>query len=1595
MEYRRQVQPPGTRHGLESNDENHSLFDFPPSFTPTDRSSRPSRAGRSKISYERAQSAARHATKHNFPFPSSISIQKSATPSSEKRSPTASPSERELRTGEYRQENSPNRHKYDSEMDQHHSAGQTFFLRNRLSEAVDSYSHAIRAGLDELKHRNEMLSRLGRGRDIDCDRKEDSISIELGEAIAKVHFDMAHALEVCGKYSDAKEEYSNGIGLLQNTCHKRSGDEMLKRAFKNVSRMESGMDVEDQRVVLHEDLESAMRKIENSSTVNAKESARVNAMGCIKRLLRLEREAMGEQCYAVAKLKLKLAKLKCECGELDNGLDDAESAIKTLKSVLGTRHALVGASCSFAASAYEKRVSVISGVPSTCAKAIEGLTVDSKVMINRALELYADTLEPMQFKYNEEDSLIRPDVGEVFHKIGRLYAKKSNHASALDAYHRSLELIGPSYQSFHSDAAFVWHDLAQLHLASSEFQDAINAADKSTEMARKVSRSSSKTKNDRIETLAVWNLQIAGDAYSASNRYDDANRSYQNALTELKRAQSNSNSSRSYSLGPLEESRLRKRIGMTLLKQGKTDDAKVSLIDALRVMRLDRDSERSPEMPVLMADIGAIHLKTHDYSAALAVLRPCLKLYADQGKSDYSTEVQNAQDLFKRAQAQSSGRLDDSEQDSFNRHRLKPPQVRNTATATPRTQVTATTLPSTNLSSNQSCMSPRQLEVVFEPGYSPSSGGRENELSDQLKQANSEIARLKEAHKTELSRLKETFTASARDKDLNLSSELDRAKSEIARLKENEATKLREAHAVDNRDEEVKSLSSQLDKKITELARVKETHARDAVLLQEAENRLKQVEVERAQAVDIAVAKAKSEMVTEMETLRKELSVAESSYQQILQAIDEEKEVLGKSYDGKIRELMNENSKLADLKEQNKKVTQENGLLKYDNRSLRGEKEALCNEVAALKQKLEEKSNEKSNEAVTAEKLRKAELELESEKRRRAILEATLDKDESRQFPMPGYPMFGYPPMPMNYDRSDKKAKLLEVDLAAERENNEVLEKNVSELNAALEQERTALQSQRESLTATHEREMNEVFLELKKKEDDIAELSDIASQFHSVVDELAETKELLDTKSKLADAYDQEHTLLVQTREELANEKNTSASLKAELNEKTQEHSELVDQHQRMKKLHDDVATYYEAEIEQLKTAKIGIAQALEVKLSVIKEMESTHQHEIDQLEKAKEESLSKSSQLKNALQELQEVSAAKEEAEQEIRDLKQLAEEKHEEFIEVLANNEALCSDVEGLRALSEKSDEELNEAKDTIKSLIADNSNLEIEMDRLQGKLSDIQQENAAYEEQFADLERVLDQMDSKLMAAEDALHEKENALKEAQESLASIQRDVDAREKDADMLYEKHSELESSLNRIISSVVQKFENLLPQADAADEPMESLEEKKIRITTLVTLISNQIRDKDRQIEEVNFDMSNALRELDTLETKYKQARVDLAAAMDACKNEQQLASDYDELMRYCADLENSVAESRGLGDQIHKLQQERKSHQEEISGLKEAIDQHVEALKVAEEQRDVFQSRLKEAVDDLEELEHERNELRSDLEKTYTESAKLESS
>ena len=51
--------------------------------------------------------------------------------------------------------------------------------------------------------------------------------------------------------------------------------------------------------------------------------------------MHIKRNALGEHSYGHAKLRLKLAKAKCESGDIKGGLHDADSAAKTLRWYLG------------------------------------------------------------------------------------------------------------------------------------------------------------------------------------------------------------------------------------------------------------------------------------------------------------------------------------------------------------------------------------------------------------------------------------------------------------------------------------------------------------------------------------------------------------------------------------------------------------------------------------------------------------------------------------------------------------------------------------------------------------------------------------------------------------------------------------------------------------------------------------------------------------------------------------------------------------------------------------------------------------------------------------------------------------------------------------------------------------------------------------------------------------------------------------------------------------------------------------------------------------------------------------------------------------
>ena len=197
----------------------------------------------------------------------------------------------------------------------------------------------------------------------------------------------------------------------------------------------------------------------------------------------------------------------------------------------------MGAASLFVAAVYEKRATTMHDrIKSKFWGEEIQLTPECKSMIAKALEWYADALGPMKFKYDRDDrdvvededecnystTVIQPDVGDTFYKIAKLYTKRGGYASAVDACHRALEAYGVTdidpidaittktslYHNFHPDAAFVWHDLASLHLKTKAYNNAVCAAERAVESSRHVLKSSHCGKS--IEELPSLEFQIAG-----------------------------------------------------------------------------------------------------------------------------------------------------------------------------------------------------------------------------------------------------------------------------------------------------------------------------------------------------------------------------------------------------------------------------------------------------------------------------------------------------------------------------------------------------------------------------------------------------------------------------------------------------------------------------------------------------------------------------------------------------------------------------------------------------------------------------------------------------------------------------------------------------------------------------------------------------------------------------------------------------------------------------------------------------------------------------------------------------------------------------
>lgn len=1511
---------PATYADDDGDDEqNPAVFDFPLPF------------GDEKKASKKTPKQQQHPDEKH-PYPASISIhldaESSGSPIHEHRSPTTSPGDRGKRSPkkrkETRQPNSPTRDSNDnahkdersSELQKYHENGRKQFLCNHLAEAVDSYTHAIRAGLEEMTHRKEMMDRMSTKH-----QDRDIFTIESGEAVAQVHLDLAFALEIAGKYAESAEELSNGRGMLKHTCNKKR-DTRIRDCMKNMERMERAMAVEDERRKQRSKMEAALNKVEACANEEEKDAARKKAIGTIKQLLRIERDSLGEQSYAVAKLKLKIAKVRYDGNDLEGALEDAEAAIKTLRHVLGANHTLVGAACLFAATVNEKLVSILSSSEVTDPKPIsKGMASECKSKIKRALELFAAALEPLKQKYNTmsggDKTKVQPELGDVFHRIGRLYGKEGSYMSAVDAYQNSLERYNASsvrkttkQKGFHSDAVIVWHDLACLHLTMSKNHDAVYAAGKSTELARMITKLNSSTS---LVAAQVSSYQVAGDAYAAMKRHDDATRSYQEALHAFKKARTNSRTKKSFS--SMEEADILKKIGNSLLNEEKTSEGKKNLLDALKCLRSDKKGSNSPALPMLLSNIGNAHIRCGEYTEAMKMLRSCLKCYSDQGLSDRSPEVVRAKQLYKEAQH------------GPNHQQYESPIPEYPSTPSPqRTVSTHTTEQSTVYSSNAS------------GGYS---GATLNSVQDQLQ-----------------SLLEQLQLTAGNSTQSPMSPEISHLTSphshhQILKPSEIPPRDLNEMeHETYGQIEQVESLIKRLQTRVQQ-------GADESEYLQEKKRERVLATVDRRIAAEDASKSAEqiANLEAELKSVRNELNASESSYQRLMKVIDETKEnmrvtheIEKKSLEREITSLRQQQKdtaakgnsithKFSDeitflqqeihrLKDQNTCSSEEIALLKSENRTLQAENDASASEIISLNEAIETlKSEAHQSSNGSAAEMKKLEYELKQERSRRMILEASIEKDyETRGGGGRGYaynPMmpFGYPPMQLG---PDKTLKTLEIDLATERANKEMLEGIVKDLTATHKEEVDELTRQLKDMPSMsmqleeHERQNDVLSKELGKSklereslqeqlEDTLNELSDVKGRLLQTSCELSS---LMEEKSGLIDAYDAEHDALEFTKKELAETLNalseTQAELKAEMElsrASAEEKDDLADKLDCLKNEFKEAIALFQTEIEDARQMR--------------EESETSYVREIGMMKSDQNEFFTKKNkELDDTRQHLKNVLAELEEAEE---------------------GRDALQTEVEKLETVLEKTRHELEvNTEELVKA--------SEEVDKLRESCDEA--ESAATEQQ-TDQDKKMYELESSLRQAEDTIKDLEDNRNELKSRLTTIIGESDA----------KKEQVKSAL-QVLKKIVLAFDI------EVDESLNDDDDTLLHVIS--SNIESVVESKNKELKAAEWNLSNTVNELDILEKKHQKLKVELTEISDLRAEHNELLQEYKQLSKDLleANVEKEEAQERC---ELHK------------SRLKDAVDD----LEELEYERDELKEDLDQAFEDSAKVEQSLRDMIGALE------------
>jgi len=530
-----------------------------------------------------------------------------------------------------------------------------FLARGRNEEALKTLTAALKRARSDTNHAKQMLDDHYYQKECTHDSKkskqrktrfeEDEIEDELKGNLQDSASELADIINNIGvvhemnfNFQGALASFHEALDVYRNICHRyeNSGDPDVDRTVNNIMQLSIALRSQNKRQELHQEAEELGTEIISITDVHVRTQLRMEQLNILMCVLDVEIESLGRTHPAVGYSLIKKGTLHLEMMHIDMAIKDFREAIAILRKGLGPIHPDVGIALKSLADIFNY----------SC----PGDRRDDK---NTALALYEESLIPFRESYGN----VHSNLGLTYNSIGIIHCMNGDTELAIEAFYNALAGYGVRSKGDEEakgqsrpDVFFVWLNVGDLHMDSTEWQLALRSyqkahsaykslGEKEKSFLKKIGPKmlmrpampfSKSVYFDDNESLLASVLQNIGKAQSILHQYGKAIETLEEALRihqviEMRGNGLGASTSR-------DVARLLENLGEVHMACGNLTSAKEHYVKSLNILRSNKTiHDSSIEVALVLGAIGRVHLKQGEYSEAKVVLKECMRTFEKLG----------------------------------------------------------------------------------------------------------------------------------------------------------------------------------------------------------------------------------------------------------------------------------------------------------------------------------------------------------------------------------------------------------------------------------------------------------------------------------------------------------------------------------------------------------------------------------------------------------------------------------------------------------------------------------------------------------------------------------------------------------------------------------------------------------------------------------------------------------------------------------------------------------------------------------------------------------------------------------------------------